>query len=44
VDKEIAIFYVATDEDFNIIGRKDIFDNFIIAFNEKEKYVEFGEN
>lgn len=29
---------------FNIIGRKDIFDSFIITFNEKEKYVEFKEN
>lgn len=29
---------------FNIIGRKDIFDNFIVSFNEKEKYVEFIEN
>lgn len=26
---------------FNIIGRKSIFDNFIICFNEKEKYIEF---
>lgn len=29
---------------FNIIGRKDIFDNFVITFNEKAKYIEFIEN
>ena len=29
---------------FNVIGRKDIFDSFIITFNEKEKYLEFMEN
>ena len=29
---------------FNIIGRKDIFDRFIIIFNEKEKQVEFKSN
>ncbi len=29
---------------FNILGRKDIFDSFIVTFNEKEKYVEFIEN
>ncbi len=26
---------------FNIIGRKDIFENFIVCFNEKEKWIEF---
>ncbi len=29
---------------FNIIGRKDIFDRFIICFNEKERYIELSEN
>ncbi len=28
---------------FNILGRKDIFDNFVVSFHEKEKYVEFIE-
>ena len=28
---------------FNILGRKDIFDNFVVSFHEKEKYVEFTE-
>ncbi len=27
---------------FNVIGRKSIFDKFIICFNEKEKYMEFA--
>ena len=27
---------------FNILGRKDIFDNFVITFNEKGKYVDFN--
>lgn len=26
---------------FNVIGRKSLFDRFIICFNEKEKYMEF---
>ena len=26
---------------FNIVGRRDIFDKFIVIFNEKEKWVEF---
>jgi predicted aspartyl protease len=26
---------------FYIVGRKDIFDNFIVCFNEKEKQIEF---
>lgn len=26
---------------FNVIGRKSLFDKFIICFNEKEKYIEF---
>lgn len=26
---------------FNIIGRKSIFEKFLVCFNEKEKYVEF---
>lgn len=26
---------------FNILGRKDIFENFVVTFNEKEKYLEF---
>ena len=29
---------------FNIIGRKDIFDNYIVSFNEKEKQIEFKPN
>ena len=28
----------------NIIGRKDIFDRFIICFNERDKHMEFREN
>lgn len=27
---------------FNIIGRKSIFDRFVVCFHEKEKYVEFS--
>ncbi len=26
---------------FNIVGRKSIFEKFLVCFNEKEKYVEF---
>ncbi len=26
---------------FNIIGRKDVFENFVITFNEKERYIDF---
>lgn len=26
---------------FNIIGRKSIFERFLVCFNEKEKYIEF---
>jgi len=26
---------------FNILGRKGVFENFVIAFNERERYVEF---
>ncbi len=29
---------------FYIIGRKDIFDKFIVSFNEKEKQIEFKPN
>jgi len=28
---------------FNIMGRMDIFENFIVSFNEKEKCIEFTE-
>jgi len=28
---------------FNILGRKDIFDNFVIIFNERKKHVDFAE-
>jgi len=28
---------------FNIIGRKGVFENFIITFNERERYIEFIE-
>ena len=28
---------------FYIIGTRDIFDNFKVCFNQKEKYVEFGD-
>lgn len=27
---------------FNILGRKDIFESFVITFNEKGKYVDFS--
>jgi hypothetical protein len=27
---------------FNILGRKDMFENFIVSFNEKEKTIEFA--
>jgi hypothetical protein len=29
---------------FNIIGRKDVFERFIVCFDEKEKFVEFYRN
>lgn len=29
---------------FYIIGRKGIFDNFVVCFNEKEKQIEFKPN
>ncbi len=29
---------------FNILGRKDIFERFLVTFNEKEKWIEFKAN
>lgn len=43
-DKELTAIIGFSQElkiSFNIIGRKDIFEHFVVCFNEKEKWVGF---